>query len=503
MLYTLEDIKKMLSMGQVNGSNIKDVLTTLKDFPFEEIRDILIDIVHNEAVPTMIRDELNDIIVTNDQIIAPEEKEKYQEDIPELEPKQPELQNVTPDTIEDEQVDAVSFPVDEDPLENQALLVGAISGFAVARGLTIVDSEIGNKGDPSISIQLDPKSNAYIDNLLLNMHQAGERNTIKGVDVNLSKVESTGQEMLTIALTDHSLSPEEKKKRSYEMFSQIEELLKNTDENRNYKKEMPAELQNIKNQFHNGEAEIGDNKIVYANVNGENKYYINANHDEASKIAESLGYEAGKNIGGGLTEITSEVVDGSKLEKAAVNVNDVDRLKIDPTKDIFNEYNASIDGIPDPSQIDINYNNRHVTAGQDGIEEINNFFENEEANSMEARPTPDGNSVYVRLNGDSENTVIIPKKAFDNFVVPKAASSFDNFNVINENGANPAYTFSNNEEKQETNAYSNNKQYAKTLGTYPTNQNNYNEESGKTSFAPIIAFILICIIGFLVIYFVF
>ena len=512
-IYTKEEVKGMISSGSVNFNNINDVLLSLQQYPFEEVRDILIGLSQNDNVPSVIRGELKEVVATNDTIInnnadtINEVTSEHNNNI--IEDRPIELITADPDyTVTSSNDNNVStyqeLPPSTDKKGNELsdndLLLAGITAFAVAQGITILGIEAGNKGMPGISFQLDPISNAYIDNLLLNMHPDGERTDLKGIDVSLDRVESTGQESLTIAITDKTLTPEELKNKSYEMFEKVQEILKTTDKEKNYKREMPAKLQEIKNQYHNGEPEIGDTKIVYANRNGENSYFIQGDKEEADIIANNLGYEAGEYIGGGLTEVKN-VPDGAKLAEAATNVNYTDSVKADPSKDMFNSNYDPIKGVPNAKLVDIDYNNRYVARGSDAREQIDNFFDHITTDSkMDVRFTPDGQDAYIRLDDDTEKTLVIPKSEFESKVIPEAAASFSNYNVMNENGTAEAFSFDNKpNENTNENSKSNNLQYTKTLGQHPA-MHPSNEEAAKVSYAPLLAFIIISIVGFLLIY---
>lgn len=488
--YTLEEIKAMIKLGRINASNIKDVLICLKNYAnSSEIRNILTELSNNPSVPEDIREDvkeiinevpketinpIEEIIKPTEEVVEPVEEEKKEEIVPEV--QQPVIKPV----------DIASKSGDTISLDNDFML-GTVASYAASRGLKVLSSNPGIVENGEISFELNYESKPYIDNLLLSLY--GEMDDVK---VGMKKIASSGKEVLTLSVDNPELSQSEIMQKSNEMFAKVNEILQNTDKNKDYEEKMDPKLKALKDKFHNDDPNIPneDFEIGYSRKAGENTYYIVADSkQEAIEAAELMGYEIKEDRGGNVFEIKDENVnmEGSKLDVAATRVNELDSVK-----DVD-------DGLTD---IDVDFNNTNF---------INNdylAFENmTRYGSGEIRvSTPTATSsqrvVEVSNNSGETNTFVFDNGAeFDNY-----AAKFENTTVATNDG----YYNSNEVELEtpqmnpvngETTEYEyGNKSYVKSLGTHPSMNNS---QAANTNFWALIIFILVLVIGCGIIYLVF
>lgn len=488
--YTLEEIKEMIKLGRINSSNIKDVLIALKNLGYSpEIRNVLTELSNNPSVPEDIRndvkeiinevpketiDPVEEIVKPIEEVVEPVEEEKKEEIVPEV--QQP-VSNP---------VDIASKAGNTISLDNDFML-GTVASYAASRGVKVLSSNPGIVENGEISFELNYESKPYIDNLLLSLY--GEMDDVK---VGMKKIASSGKEVLTLSVDNPELSQSEIRQRSNEMFAKVNEILQNTDKNKDYEEKMDPKLRALKDKFHNDDPNIPneDFEIGYSRKAGENTYYIIADSkQEAIEAAELMGYEIKEDRGGNVFEIKDENInmEGSKLDVASINVNEIDEVK-----DVD-------DGLTD---IDIDFNNKKFVT--DDYMALENMTKNGSGEIRISTPTATSNQRVVEIsnnNGESSTIVFNDGEAFDNY-----ATKFDNSKTITDN--NVYYSQETELESNQMNTVNgetteyqySNKSYVKSLGTHPSMNNS---QAANTNFWALIIFILVLIIGCGIIYLVF
>lgn len=539
--YTLDEVKNIVSSGNVTTSNLTDLISSLKDYDFNhEIRDIFVQLSMNPNLPETIRGNFKNFIdsyqeeleVVKEGIDTTDNSSqegnpneiKVEEAPHEFEFETPEISTLpTEETKEKQQETLQDASIS---LENDAIL-GGLMGYATFKGIKVVASNPGLTSSPSISFELDEKSKPYIDNLLLELYEEKE-----DTKVEMTRISSTGQEVLTIGMDNQELTPEQLQEKGRKMFTDIQTILEATDEKKDYESLMPDELKRLKDKFVNDDPNIPDKdfKVGYTYEAGTPSYFLVANSfEEALDLSQQMGYDVKENRGGNVFELDTEgkSMEGTKLEKVTEDINSLDEVK------------NTEDGISD---VDIDYNNRHYES--EDYKKIEDFIiDGKDPSTMSVvqidvpDATPNQRVVNLASDDGTRQTIIFNDgKEFDNYTLPKIAEAYGNGSSINrenatkieyENGragydalsSDNTYLRMNNFDsstidnvdnklssyiKKEDNAITkeNTNAYVKTLGTYPTNDSS-NEQAAKTSFATLLVFILVMLLGFIVIYFIF
>ena len=411
-------------------------------------------------------------------------------------------------------------------LENDEVL-GALTAYATFQGLKVVGSNPGVTGVPQISFELDEVSKPYIDNLLLELYKDDKDN----LDVNLTRVAATKKELLTITLDDLNMSQEAIKQQGKAMFQRINDIMQKTKENVDYEEKMPLALRNLKDKFHNDDPSIPneDFKVGYSRSNGENSYYIVANSKEqAVELAELMGYDIKEDRGGNVFEVDTNglSMEGSKLDVASENVNELDEMK------------TAEHGVSD---VDVNYNNKHFEDAN--YQAIDDFIDNSRDPSTMAviqvdvpAATPNQRVVSLASEDGTRRTVIFNNgDDFDKYTLPKIADKYaegttisgDNTQTVKfENGrcgyealsSDNTYLRLNNYDSGTVNevnrsleaynakvipisAAKKENERQKTIGTYPTRPTT--AQAANTSFVALLVFVVVLVVGFGVIYLLF
>ena len=532
--YTLEEVKEIVYSGKVDTYNLSDLIISLKDYDFNnDIRNIFISLSQNENLPETIRVNFKNVVESYSGIDAPvitnEEKKE------EVAFKEPEITKLPTENQQDIQhykpAPRVGYQGNDEEisLENDAILGGLVA-YASFRGMKVLSSNPGLNGKPEISFELNYESKPYIDNLLLSLHENKD-----DINVDLTRVSSSGQEMLTIDIDNPELSQQELQEKSKKLFNDVNNIIKETDEKKNYEAMMPDHLKALKDKFHGDDPNIPneDFKVGYSRSNGENTYYLVANSKEqAIELAELMGYEVKKDRGGNVFEVDTkgQSMEGSKLDTVSENVNEIDELK------------ETENGISD---VDINYNNKHY--GDEQYDQIEEFIANsKDPDTMSViqidvpDATPNQRIVNLASEDGARRTIVFNDgKDFDNYTLPKIAEAYGNGTTIDKDNAtkteygngksgydvlssdnnylrmnnfdssvveNVDNSLSSHMTKEEnSNELSNSNvksnAYSKKLGTYPTNTTN--SEAANTSFAALAVFVLVMTLGFGVIYLLF
>jgi len=522
--YTKEKIKELVYNNSVNSNNLSEVLNGLLKYDFDmEIREIFEKLSDNPELPNSIRENLKRAVDAYDEIVKTKEPKMEEAII-----NEPLFEPVI---IEENFYDDVMAITDysdsnekRNSLDNDAVLA-RVTAYAVNNGINVMSQNSGIFEYPELSLELDENSKPYIDNLLLTLYDNKD-----DVNVSLTRIESSGKEVLTLKVDNKELSQEKLQEKGKDLFEKVEKILKTTDKEKDYESKMPEQLKALKDKFHNDDPKIpdADFKVGFSNSGGNSSYYLIANNKyEAIELAGSMGYEIKEERGGNVFEIDTNNInmDGTKLDKVTKDINEIDEVK-DPSVGI--------------SDVDINYNNKHYDNGKENYQKIENFIEdNRDPSTMSIVqvdvPENNPNQRIVSLassDGTREAIVFNNGEEFDN-ALPKIANTYgsgddttiDPSNVVKIDygdgkvgydvlSSDNTYLRLNNldnktidevdnaisqyvvtEEKSNTNQKENN--YVKTIGTYPTNTY---KESANISFVALLFFVLIVILGIIIVY---
>lgn len=538
--YTLEEVKDIVYNGNVNTSNLSDLISSLKDYDFnEEIRNIFISLSNNSNLPETIRinfknfvDSYNELGESKSNLDQPASSNDSSNTAPvdiiddnksEVTFESPEITTIMKDDPKEERTEDNSK--DEISLENDVIL-GTLIAYSASKGVKVVANNPGVVGNPEISFELTHESKPYIDNLLLELYDNHE-----DINVEMTRVASTSQELLTLSVDNKELSQEELQEKGKQLFTNVNKIMQNTNDKKDYESLMPKELKALKDKFVNDDPNIPDKdfKVGYLNKEGENSFYLVANSkEEALDIAELMGYDVKKDRGGNVFELDTDNrnMEGTKLDKITQNINDLDEVK------------DAEDGLSD---LDINYNNKHY-ANEDHTKVIDFINDNKDPSNMSVvqidvpESTPGQRVVNLASEDGTRETIVFNDgKEFDNYTLPKIAESFGNGSTIDkENTKKTEYdngrssydavssdntylrmnnfdndtigkvedTLSNYMSKEESvSPINKTNAYTKSLGTYPTND--YNKEAAKVSFVTLIVFVSVILLGLVVIYLVY
>ena len=519
--YTIEDIKIMLKQGMISMSNLRDVVNSLKDLEYNnEIRNILVALSNNPNLPEQIRENFKEVIKGHSDVVENKPQEVQLTEV------DPVSQEIKPTVVRRPQVGVASNGDNGISLENDALL-GTVVAFAASRGLKVLSSNPGLVNNGEISFELNYESKAYIDNLLLSMY-----GQIDDVNVGMKRIASSGKEVLTLSVDNPELSESEVRQRSNEMFTRVNEILRQTDKNKDYEEKMNPQLKALKDKFHNDDPNIpdADFEIGYSRSNGANTYYlITDSKEQAIEVAELMGYEVKKDRGGNVFELEDNGnMENSKLGVASINVNEIDEVK-----DVD-------DGLAD---IPVDYNDRHY--GDNEYAQIEEFISNNQDPSTMAviqidvpDAAPNQRVVTLASEDGTRQTIVFDNGSeFDAHTLPRIANAYgegttidssnatmteygngragydvvsssnthlrmNNFDSATVSSVDDSLSTYKKTSTTEENTYTQNNVYSKKLGTYPTSAT-ANNQAANTNFFALVVFILILAIGFGVIYLLF
>jgi len=208
----------------------------------------------------------------------------------------------------------------EEQLTSEQVMQKTVS-TAEKNGMTVVESTVKKEETPHITFDINPQSKAYIDNLLLRMTD------VKGIDLELSKINASNKEFFTIEIGDKDLTEEQREQKINDVLSKVNEVINGTDKNKDYGSLLPAKVKRMKEGFINDQPDINkeDYKVGYSNKGGVESYYIIATSKEKAKeVAEALGYDLDMTVTDGnkfRINASEKEIEGSKLDSAAEYVN--------------------------------------------------------------------------------------------------------------------------------------------------------------------------------------
>ena len=529
--YTLDEVKDIVSNGIVTTTNLTDIISSLKDYEYnDEIRKIFISLSNNKGLPETVRINFKNFVDSYDELYKPKEdqvvetKEPIKEEektTEEVAFEQPVITTINNEPVVEEpkkKEDAIS-------LENDAVMGGLIA-YAATKGLKVISNNPGINGIPEISLELTYESKPYIDNLLLSLYDNKE-----DMNVEIKKIHTSGKEVLSLSIDNPDLTSQELQEQGKKMFTNINEIIKDTDKEKDYEKQMPTELKNLKDKFVNDDPNIPnkDFKVGFNYTNGTKNFYLVADSkEEAIEISELMGYDVKKDRGGNVFEIDTDnrKMENTKLDKITEDINVIDEVK-----------DTEI-GISD---VDINYNNKHYNS-EDEATVIDFIEESKDPDNMSVVqidvPISSPNQRIVNLaseDGTRKTVVFNNGKDFDDYTLPKVAESFakdsgvnrENTNKVNEGNNKSSYDALSNDntylrmnnfddsavdkvddyfQKHMTDGKENDNSMSKapqkTLGAGPYGEprpTNNNKESAKAPASAIILFTTIVIVGILLV----
>ncbi len=524
--YTLDEIKKIVYSNMVSTSNLTNILSSLKDYDFnDEIRSIFTALSKSQNLPETIRINFKNIIDSYDEIskeVKTDGENSSSSDTTVLEdtPKEIVFEEPTIETItelKDESKEEATKDDSSISLENDAIM-GGLLAYASFKGINVISSNPGINDKPQISFELTYESKPYIDHLLLELYGKEEN-----VNVEMSRIAASGKEVLSLSVDDN-LSEEELKEQGKKLFTNVNEILRDTDEKKDYESLMPSELKNLKDKFVNDDPNIPDKdfKVGFKYTNGEKKFFLVADSkEEALEISKLMGYDIKEDRGGNVFELDTadKKMTGTKLDKVTEDIDSIDEVK------------DAEEGISD---VDIDYNSKHY-ADADTEAVIDFIEESKDPDNMSVvqidvpTSTPSQRVVNLASADGTRRTIVFNNgKDFDNYTLPKVATAFGEGTTINrentkkieyDNGKSSYDTLSSDntylrmnnfdsktvdevdnelskymDKKEETSSKEKNNSYVKTLGTYPVNT-----ESAKISASTLIVFAAIVIIGIVIV----
>ena len=537
--YTLDEILNLIRNRQVNTANIREIVNNLANYNLSEprVQKIYLELSRTQELPEEIRDWFRDTLrkyqdsiniqIPEEEIITDHNKVivENQEKINEAE----EIHNAT------------LIEKSEQKIKNDKInyMISAITAYAATKGFRVTHDKSTNQ----ISLELTDISKPYIDNMLQKLYKSDTK-----INVDLERINQTKEELLTIELNEKDLLPNQLEDSIVNMLEEVDDILKDTDREMDYEEKMEPELKGLKDKFVNDDPNVPNEnfKVGYSNDGTGKIFYIVAKSEkQAIDMAELMGYDIKKDRGGNVFELETKEkqMEGTKLDNASKNVNEIDEMKDLGISEVDNSKPIGI------SDVELNYNTKHYD-NQEKIDRVINFIE--ENNTKEGmaliriEDTQTNNERIITCrneDGVQEQFVITNGDNFDQHSLPQIidkfgeGSTFDSSNKrVTDNlddrvnyeaiSNNDIYLYINNyhiedikkvdnqlENMEITNKLENSQNsigtngYVKTLGTMPipSNTNNDTGEAAKISPLALVSIILAILLGiciFLTLYFV-
>lgn len=313
--YNLELVKELLSKNDYVSLNqiINDIMRTDK----HNINDLEIVkyLSECEALAIDSRDAMNKLYQQYNEELKQSSNNIEALEIESAEKQKP-IESFNERNISDENLNE-SLTVS---ITSEEYLTKKFSDY----GLTV--REISKSKDyPHISFEINNLSKPYIDNLMIQLYN--DVVEIPGIGFDLTKLVSTNEEIFTVNLLDNENLDIDKIDK---LFKKVEDVVDDTDKDRNYEEVMPSNLKNMKSQFVNDAPDIPkeDFRIGYANFNGTDNFYVTSPNNNAMRLTEEMGYIPRKVLYDGTVEIETfgENLDGTKLEESSVPVEKIENL---------------------------------------------------------------------------------------------------------------------------------------------------------------------------------
>ena len=383
--------------------------------------------------------------------------------------------------------------------------------YCLYAGLTIAAFSLaGNAGrGPHITFELHSASRQILNHMMREFYENNE-----GISMEFMRDMDDKHETFTLELENGNFTQEEFLARVNDFFGRIQNTIATTRNDLDYELNMPPGLKEIKERFKNDDPELGQDFIVgFVRHDGKDSYYVVAgNNQEALDYARSIGYGIKESVGSNIYELDGY---GPKVAEGAID------LANNPTAT-----DISQNGV---SELDI-YGSDVMDPK---VDMITNFIEtNNDPHLMSILDievpanNPSQRIVTMKTEGQEAVSVAFPAEQFDKHVMPKIIDSYaENNDIYPENvqtSAPDAFSraacqvqSSNNtvlsfrgyssdevakisetitsKQKVESESLTNTNVRQKTIGTYPTN----NEQNHAFVSMPVL--FVICILFILMI----
>lgn len=288
MKYNLELVKKCLDESDFEAlNNILYAIMNKSEHTLEDltILEFLSDDPRIDKESAQVVKEYSNKVVEElkeKQILKTEEK-KPEEVVTPLVEEPNKLEEVEPITNNSKPISEEEAKRNKYEEEYKAYL----SSKFILYGLTIKELSFNNS-EPHITFENNPEARNVIDNLMLNLYQNAKDMPNLGFD--LTKLWTTGEEFFTVSLA----SGQPLNNNSImDMFQNVEKIVDNTEEDKNYEELLPSNLQNMKALYsgHMPDVPNGNFRIGYVNVNGEDNFYVvSSSKKEAIKLTKEMGF---------------------------------------------------------------------------------------------------------------------------------------------------------------------------------------------------------------------
>lgn len=288
MKYNLELVKKCLDESDFEALN--NILYAIMNKGEHTLEDLTIleflsdDPRIDKESAQVVKEYSNKVVeeLKEKQILKTEEK-KPEEVVTPLVEEPNKLEEVEPITNNSKPISEEEAKRNKYEEEYKAYL----SSKFILYGLTIKELSFNNS-EPHITFENNPEARNIIDNLMLNLYQNAKDMPNLGFD--LTKLWTTGEEFFTVSLA----SGQPLNNNSImDMFQNVEKIVDNTEEDKNYEELLPSNLQNMKALYsgHTPDVPNGNFRIGYVNVNGEDNFYVvSSSKKEAIKLTKEMGF---------------------------------------------------------------------------------------------------------------------------------------------------------------------------------------------------------------------
>lgn len=291
--------------------------------------------------------------------------------------------------------------------------------YALLAGLTVAGLSLtGQAGrGPFISFEINSASRQILNHLMLELYGNNE-----GIALEFMRDMDDKKETFTISLEQAGLTQEELLAKVKATFDRIQHTIETTKSDMDYELNMPAGLKELKERFKNDDPELGQDFVVgYVSRDGKDSYYVVAGDNKAAmEYARSIGYGIKENVGSNIYELDGY---GPKIAEGAVD------LAHDPTAT-----DISANGI---SELDI-YGNEVLDPK---VEMITNFIATNNDPHLMAildvevpANNPSQRIVTMKTEGQEAVVVAFPAQEFDQQVMPKIIDTYaENNDIYPEN----------------------------------------------------------------------
>lgn len=515
-----EYIDRKIEIGEI-GEEEPQYQPEINDKPVEEVISVMGEVIELSPETTEKTDEpiFAPVIETNELV------EEQNEEIPEIE-VEPEVEEPIAYTEDGEEVYGTlndeEYPFmenDNDPRTAAMSSMDTLYRYCEVCGMTISEISLdgtGGKG-PHISFEINNESKQYLNHLMSEFFQNND-----GISMEFMR-DMNKNEFFTLAINPENMSREEFYTKIKETFDRIYSTIETTKKEHDYEQGMPDGLREVKDRFKNDDPDIGqDFTVGYVRNDGKDTYYIVADdYTKAAEYAESIGYSIKKSEGSVVYEVeTNGSVVDTKLDLASKDLSHDEEVR-----DISKNGVANVDVYGNLNQ-------------DPKVEVIENFIETSNDPhimcllDVQIPPENESQRVVSMKNemGQREVVVFTDGENFDKKVLPKVIDSYTDNNVVSMDnvttgpGSKPDTAYcqvesENNttmvvngyseeevqemvsqiEEKVQEQTNANEQQMTnarqKTLGTYPTNSNNDN----NNAFVSMPVLFVICILFLLMI----